>query len=257
MPIANCTMKILMSIFIFILISTGFSQISPDSSRKEQERIINLSKYQSIDYFETARSLKIPARRGDEVVLQDEERKLYFGIIDTVRSLASIQIVLYPRPDRRELVQATYDDLYYLRNRPETAKSQSIEKNTAAVKDAVEKTAFSDKETSSQTDSDLDFRLAKLERKTEQQQLRINEAAFALESAGRSYETAEILRIVSGACLVLGSVFSSVGSFTNSSSTVATGGLLFLSSGISSVGALVYRFKGHGKIKSAGLMLRR
>ena len=270
-------MKNLFSFVCFLMAIPAFAQISPDSSQKEQQKIMTLSAYQSIDYFATARELKIPAKKGDAIVLQDEERRLYFGIIDSVKSLNSIQIVLYPKTNKRELVQATYDDLYYLKNRPAaipgnatTGKSDKIpvfgsagnvgksvgEEVGEAVEKAVQKALARKIENADPLDSELEARLEKLERQSETLQLRINQAAFSVEGAGQAYETADILKYVSYASLFLGSVFLSAGGFGNSSSLEGAGVILTLTSAATGIGSVVYRFKGHSKLKTAGAYLR-
>lgn len=267
-------MKKLLSIVCFLLAMPAFAQISADSSQKEQQKIISLSAYQTIDYFSTARELKIPARKGDVIVLQDEERRLYFGIIDSVKSLNSIQVVLYPKANKRELVQATYDDLYYLKNRPapkadnpsagrvENAPvfgSSSIVDKTVgeAVEKAVQKALSGNLKNTGQPDPELETRIEKLEKKIESQELRINQAAFNFERAGKSYETAETLRIVSFASLFLGIQLLSSAAINGSTTNLAAGsGFLILTSGITGIGAVVYRFKGHSKLKTAGAYLR-
>jgi hypothetical protein len=266
-------MKKLSSIVCFLLAIPAFAQISADSSQKEQQKIMSLSAYQTIDYFSTARELKIPARKGDAIVLQDEERRLYFGIIDSVKSMNSIQIVLYPKANKRELVQATYDDLYYLKNRPAAKNeitSQPVQNVlppsgswgimdkavNEAVEKAVQKALSRNQNPSGDLDSELEARLEKLERQNESMQLRINQAAFSVEGAGQAYETADILRYVSYASLFLGSVFLSAGSFGNSNSLEGAGVILTLTSAATSIGSLVYRFKGHSKLKTAGTYLR-
>ena len=256
---------------------SSFAQISADSTQKEQEKIMNLSKYQSIDYFATAREQKIAAKRGDVIVLQDDERRLYFGIVDTDRSFSSIKVVLYPKKDQREIVQATYDDLYYPRKKQETipaakvaevaipnfqtnqaVESGSMEKTISAeVEKAVSKALSRKGDQSSRSDSELEDRIERLEKDLEQYQLRNNQAAFAIDGAGRAYETSDILRYGSYASLFFGSVFLSAGGFGNSSSLQGTGVLLTVSSLGTGLGALVYRFKGHNKLKNAGTFLRK
>ena len=256
---------------------SSFAQISPDSSQKEQQKILNLSAYQSIDYFATARELKIPDKKGDAIVLQDEERKLYFGIIDSVKSMNSIQVVLYPKANKRELVQATYDDLHYLKNRPAaitdnatSGKADKIpvfgsagnagksvgEEVGEAVEKAVQKALARKIENADPLDSEMEARIEKLERQSENMQLRINQAAFSVEGAGQSYESADIMKYVSYASLFLGSVFLSAGGLGNSSSLEGAGVILTLTSVATGIGSVVYRFKGHSKLKSAGAYLR-
>ena len=229
-------MKAILSVLFTFFSFVSIAQISADSGKIEQTRIASISRFQLIDYFATAREQKIPAKRGDLIVLQDEERRLYYGIVDTVRSLNSIRIVLYPKANQRELVEASYDDLYYLK--AANSKVETVLKKKEPEPDYVEE-------------------LARKEQQIRQQDLKINQAAMYIENAGSDYETADILRYVSQASIVLGTALTSIGSYSGGSTLQTTGGILVASSLVTGISSIVYRFRGHNKLKTAGATLRR
>ena len=197
-------------VFILVLLlccSPAFAQLSPDSVRKEQEKIASLARNNDIRFFATARELARPARSGDAVVLQDDKHILYFAIIDSVRSLNSIRVILYPKPGQRELAEATYDDLYYL-------------------KPAERPKAFSEKSDV----PDYIMELAARDKKINQMESKMNQAAFYLADAGKSYETSDILRYTSIGAFTAAVLASSLGSLAKSPALVAGGTILFLGS---------------------------
>jgi hypothetical protein len=229
-------MKAILSVLFTFFSLVSIAQISADSGKIEQTRIVSISRFQTIDYFASAREQKLPARKGDLIVLQDEERRLYYGIVDTVRSLNSIRIVLYPKANQRELVEAAYDDLYYLK--AGNSKVETVLQKKEPEPDYVEE-------------------LARKDQQIKQQDLKINQAAIYLENAGQDYETGDILRYVSQASFVLGTAFTSIGSLSSGSTLQTAGGILIGSSLVTGISSIVYRFRGHNKLKTAGATLRR
>lgn len=230
-------MKAFLTAFLTFFSFISFAQISADSMRTEQERIGKISKFQSIDFFSRARDIKQPVKRHDLVVLQDEDRKLYYGIVDSVKSLNSISIILYPAPNGRERVQATFDDIYL----PKQNEVKAVIPAPAPVVQAPEYTAPM-------------MRV----KENKQEDFRIAQAADFLEQAGKSYENADILRYLSYASFFVGAALSTAGSLNSSGSSLqAAGGILIGAAVGSSIGSVVYRFRGHGNLKSAGAALRR
>ncbi len=230
-------MKAILSVIFTIFSCVSFAQISADSMRIEQERIGKISKFQSIDFFSRARDIKQAVRRHDLVVLQDEDRKLYYGIVDSVKSLNSISIILYPAPNGRERVQATFDDIYL----PKQNEVRAVA--PAPTVQAPEYTAP-----------------VMRVKENKQEDFRIAQAADLLEQAGRSYENADILKYLSYASFFVGLTLSTAGSLSSSgssSSLQAAGGILIGATVGASIGSIVYRFRGHGNLKSAGAALRR
>ncbi len=230
-------MKNLFSIICFLMAFPAFAQISADSMRIEQERIGKISKFQSIDFFSRARDIKQAVRRHDLVVLQDEDRKLYYGIVDSVKSLNSISIILYPAPNGRERVQATFDDIYL----PKQNEVKAVIPAPAPATQTPEYTAP----------------IMRV-KENKQEDFRIAQAADLLEQAGRSYENADILKYLSYASFFIGTAISTAGSFNSSGSSLQAAGGILIGAGVgASIGSVVYRFRGHGNLKSAGAALRR
>lgn len=230
-------MKVILSVFFTLFTCVSFAQISADSMRTEQERIGKISKFQSIDFFSRARDIKQPVKRHDLVVLQDEDRKLYYGIVDSVKSLNSISIILYPAPNGRERVQATFDDIYL----PKQNEVRAVAPAPVAQVPEYNAPIMRVKE-------------------NKQEDFRIAQAADFLEQAGRSYENADILKYLSYASFFVGVALSTAGSLSysgSSSSLQAAGGILIGATVGASIGSIVYRFRGHGNLKSAGAALRR
>ena len=225
-------MKALLTAFLTFFSFISFAQISADSMRTEQERIGKISKFQSIDFFSRARDIKQPVKRHDLVVLQDEDRKLYYGIVDSVKSLNSISIILYPAPNGRERVQATFDDIYLPKQNEVRAVAPAAQTPEYAPIMRV--------------------------KENKQEDFRIAQAADFLEQAGKSYENADILRYLSYASFFVGAALSTAGSLNSSGSSLqAAGGILIGASVGASIGSVVYRFRGHGSLKSAGAALRK
>ena len=199
-----------------------------NDAASETERIKQISVYQSIDYFKKASELNKTPIKGDLVVLQDEENKLYHGIIDTVRSLQSIGVILYSFGNRREIVEATYEDLFYLKS-PGWKKKESL---------PVDET------------KEIWQNLAQKEESIRLLNARLDQTIMQVESAGKAYETSDILMYVSYGCLFLG---ASVGA----ASTLSGGGgsasnLFFAGWAATGIASIVYQFKGHNRLKLAG-----
>jgi hypothetical protein len=228
-------MKNLFSIICFLMAFPAFAQISADSMRTEQERIGKISKFQSIDFFSRARDIKQPVKRHDLVVLQDEDRKLYYGIVDSVKSLNSISIILYPAPNGRERVQATFDDIYLPKQNEVRAVVPAPATQTPEYTAPIMRV-----------------------KENKQEDFRIAQAADLLEQAGRSYENADILKYLSYASFFVGTALSAAGSLNSSGSSLQAAGGILIGAGVgASIGSVVYRFRGHGSLKSAGAALRR
>ena len=228
-------MKNFFGIVCFLMSLPAFAQISADSMRVEQERIAKISKFQSIDFFSRARDIKQAVRRHDLVVLQDEDRKLYYGIVDSVKSLNSISIILYPAPNGRERVQATFDDIYLPKQNEVRAVVPAPAPQTPEYTAPIMRV-----------------------KENKQEDFRIAQAADLLEQAGRSYENADILKYVSYAAFFVGSAISAAGAFNSSGSSLQAAGGILIGAGVgASIGSVVYRFRGHGNLKSAGAALRR
>jgi hypothetical protein len=104
---------------------------------------------------------------------------------------------------------------------------------------------------------ELEEKLKNLEKKLKLQEAKILQGANYLEEAGRAYENADIMRYVSYASLFLGSVSSAAGGLSKNSSLQTSAGVLIATSLGTGIAAVVYRFKGHKRLKSAGPALRR
>lgn len=229
--------KLLAALMVLAGLPALFAQQAPSRQEAELQRIGEISRYTSIESFQRAKETNKAARKGDLVVLQDENLKLYYGIIDTVRSAASIGIILYNEQNQRELVEAGYEDLYYLRT------SQPVMKKTPPV--------LSDRE------ADYVEEMAKRDAQLKIQEYKILQMADYVERAGRSYETGDILLFVSFGSAIVGSALAAAGGLFNSTSVAATGSLLALGSAGCVIGSVIYRFRGHQKLKDAGRVFRK
>jgi hypothetical protein len=95
-------------------------------------------------------------------------------------------------------------------------------------------------------------------KENKQEDFRIAQAADFLEQAGKSYENADILKYLSYASFFVGTALSAAGSFNSSGSSLQAAGGILIGAGVgASIGSVVYRFRGHGNLKSAGAALRR
>lgn len=228
----NISLTILLLLFTRIL----FSQ-TKSPSETELSRIREISVYKTIDSFTRAKDLKQTAKKGDLIVLQDDTRKLYYGIIDSVRSPASVGVILYNEKNEREVVEATYDDLYYLNARPAETK----------VADAV----------ITKTDAGLAEKLARMEEELKKQDQKFQQLATTVGSAGKSYEASDILLFSTYISFFVGTAVNAIGSFANSTGAQAIGAAMVASSVGTSIGYVVMRFRGHNKLKNAGRLLQR
>jgi hypothetical protein len=222
-------MKSVFFLLSFLLIpALLFAQVS-DNASMELERIKQISVHQSIDYFKKATELNKTPIKGDLVVLQDEENKIYHGIIDTVRSLQSIGVILYSFGNRREIVQATYEDLFYLKL-PGWKKKESL---------PVDET------------KEIWQNLAQKEESIRLLNARLDQTIQQVEAAGKAYETSDILLFVSYGVLILGASVAVASSSSGGSGSVF--GLAYAGFVGTGIASLVYEFKGHSRLKRAGL----
>jgi hypothetical protein len=201
-----------------------------NDAASEIERIKQISVYQSIDYFIKASELNKTPSKGDLVVLQDEENKLYHGIIDTVRSMKSIGVILYSIGNRREIMEATFEDLFYL-------KSPGWKK----------KEGFPEDET-----KEIWQNLAQKEESIRKLNARLDQTIQQVEAAGRAYETSDILLYVSYGCLFIGATVGAASAFSGSSQGGSASGLFFAGWAGTGIASIVYQFKGHNRLKLAG-----
>ena len=214
-------------LYLLLIPAVIFAQES-DNASMELERIKQISAYQSIDYFQKGSELNKTPLKGDLVVLQDEENKLYHGIIDTVRSLHSIGVILYSFGNRREIVEATYEDLFYLKS-PGWKKKESL-----AVDEKKE----------------IWQNLAQKEESIRLLNARLDQTIQQVEAAGRAYETSDILMYVSYGCLFLGASVGAASTLSAGSGSVS--GLFFAGWAGTGIASIVYQFKGHNRLKLAG-----
>lgn len=228
--------NILLTILLLLFANILFAQ-NKSANETELSRIREISAYSSLESFARAKDLNRSAQKGDLVVLQDDTRKLYYGIIDSVRSSASIGIILYNEKNEREVVEATYEDLYYLKSTRKEVKSSAPE--------------------ATRTEPGIAEKLAGMEEELKKQDQKINQLTNMVESAGRSYETSDILMYATYIGFGLGSAISAIGSFSGSTAAQALGGAMVATSLGTSIGSIVMRFSGHKKLKNAGRMQRR
>lgn len=228
----------LCQLVLICLFPIALSAQNPSSPNEaELQRIREISRYSSMESFVRARDLNREAKKGDLVVLQDESRKLYYGIIDTVRSPSSIIIILYNEQNVRELAEATYDDIHYLKvSQPDIRKKQWADETNQP---------------------DYALELMKRDNLLKNQEQKLIQMSELIGSAGRSYETADILIYVSIGGLFVGSIMSAFGGLYRSNQVAAIGAAVGVGSLGCSIGTIVYRFRGHQRLKDAGRVFRK
>lgn len=229
-------MKTRITLLLSLILFTGFLFAQNKAvNETEISRIKEISTYKTIDSFSKAKDLNKTARKGDLVVLQDDTRKLYYGIIDTVRSPESIGIILYNEKNERELVEATYADLHYLNI------SQTPVKNSFTP----------------ETEARMKEQLGKMEEKLKLQDQKLEQLSNTVGSAGKAYETSDILLFSAYAGFGVGTALNALGSLAESSTMQGIGAIMVAGSFGASIGTVVMRFSGHNRLKRAGQLLRR
>lgn len=210
---------LLLLMFINLTIS---AQISSDSIMVEQKRINLIRKFSSLDYYDKPGSLK----EGDLVIAYYSEYEIGHGIFDGFDK-DGMRVIFYPYVDTRMFMTIDPSKIYV----PNISKTGPLKR---IVTDRTEILGSNNKVSDSK--------------------LMMYNVSQELFEAGDCYRTSENLFMLGVASFVVGSLLSyyDVKNQTNSMS-----GPIFYGTGlVLNISSFVFRYKGHNRLKSAGVSLK-